>query len=156
MKNQRYAFQDIATTLNTSNRYTSLLQTCQKVEEVNKILFKELAYLNGTCKCGAIDNDNNTVILFCNNNSSFYKTNNLVSEIEQILRDNQFFFDNILVKLVQKQNKNFRKKQSQEMSEERYNAYKQMIEKLGLNYELNQQDIKDIVNNERDDDMITI
>ena len=133
--NHKYPIKHISQTLNENNSLANLISTCHEIDEINQILSKNIPNILNLCKCGAIDYPANTLVLFSHDNASYYKVNNLVTEIEQVLQSNTIIFDRILVKLTP----NIRQKATIkpiEFDEKKFQALQHMIEVLGLDYNL--------------------
>ncbi len=138
----------ISQTLNETKTFSTLMATCREIEKINKILARSIPSLVNICKCGALDYEKSTLVIFCHDNASFYKVNNLMVEIEDCLRDNKIFFDKILVKLVPNIQKQQRK-QTTQIDKRLYPAMEKIIKTLNLNYQLDYSDKQ--VKNSNDD-----
>lgn len=155
-KSKTVQINHISQMLNENNSFSKLMNSCREIENINKIISSQIPSLANVCRCGAIDYNESTIVLFCQDNASFYRVNNLMSEIEECLSDSKFFFDKILVKLVPNIETQH-KQESKKIDKRLYPAMEKIIATLELDYKIDYHDnASDKQPNQDDDDLIKL
>lgn len=96
----------------------------QELDSINELLWQQFADLRQICHCGAIDREQDLLIIFAKNNAAFYKVNQFIPQIQDALSDRRINFSKILVKVCPETHHN--KQKPRVVTTEQY----QMLEKF--------------------------
>lgn len=96
---RRYNFVTLGDQIKQTYNLDSLAMRVNELNRINSIICQNFAELRKICHCGAIDYANDLLVLYVVNNSAFYRVNQLVPAIQDVLAANQVYLGKLLVKV---------------------------------------------------------
>lgn len=96
---RRYNFVTLGDQIKQTYNLDSIAVKVNELNRINGIIHQNFAELRKICHCGAIDYANDLLVLYVVNNSAFYKVNQLVPEIQDVLSAHQVYLGKLLVKV---------------------------------------------------------
>ena len=98
-RKKKYNFVTLSEQIQQTYTLDSIAAMVAELNRINSILNQNFAELRDICHCGAIDYANDLLVLYVINNGAFYKVNQLVPEIQDVLAANQVYLGKLLVKV---------------------------------------------------------
>lgn len=80
------------------NNLTHIRGVITELERLTKLIHHAFPELQHMCHCGAIDYANDLLVVYTVNNAAFYKVNQYIPLIEDLLVENHLQFAKILIK----------------------------------------------------------
>lgn len=96
---RKYDFVTLGDHINQTHNLNNFAVKIKEINRINTIIHQNFADLKQICHCGAIDYTNDLLVLYAINNGAFYKINQMVSVIQDILTANKIDFGKLLVKV---------------------------------------------------------
>ena len=98
-RKKRYNFVTLGEQIQKTYTLDSIAARVAELNRINSILNQNFVELRNICHCGAIDYANDLLVLYVINNGAFYKVNQLVPDIQDVLAVNQVYLSKLLVKV---------------------------------------------------------
>lgn len=110
--------------------FAKIKSLSDKANFITKLIHQKLPAFAQDCHCGAIDNEQNMLVIYVSNNSAFYSINNQIEQIEDILKNNAFYFDKILIKINPSKIMTSRKNRSRNLSAKQVNSFNRLADAI--------------------------
>ena len=98
-RKKKYNFVTLSEQIQQTYTLDSIAAMVAELNRINSILNQNFVELRNICHCGAIDYANDLLVLYVINNGAFYKLNQLVPTIQDVLAANQVYLGKLLVKV---------------------------------------------------------
>jgi hypothetical protein len=98
-RKKKYNFVTLGDQIRQTYNLDSIAAKVAELNRINNIISQNFAELRKICHCGAIDYANDLLVLYVVNNGAFYKVNQLVPAIQDLLAVNQVYLGKLLVKV---------------------------------------------------------
>lgn len=96
---RKYDFITLSDHINHTHNLNNLAVKIKEINRINIIIYQNFTELKKFCHCGAIDYTNDLLVLYAINNGAFYKINQMVPAIQDVLAANKIDFGKLLVKV---------------------------------------------------------
>lgn len=99
MKYQKHKAPSFATFAEClSPNLSQTLRNIVKLERMNAIIYAAFPHLREVCHCGAIDYENELLVIYTADNAAYYSVNNYLNALQECLERHGCGFDKILLK----------------------------------------------------------
>lgn len=103
-------FTTVGAKLEQVNTLSQLRSLVDQIRYITDIIHSNVPEIKDICHCGSIDNNESLLVIFVENNASFYKVNQYITMIQDALFANSQLYDKIIIKVspTRYQNDKFR------------------------------------------------
>lgn len=96
---KKYNFVTLGDQIKQTYNLDNIAVKVNEINRINNILNQSFVDLRQICHCGAIDYANDLLVLYAVNNGAFYKINQMIGSIQDVLSANQVYLGKLLVKV---------------------------------------------------------
>lgn len=117
-------FTTVAAKLEQVSILTKLRSIVDQIKYITNIIHSNIPEIKDVCHCGAIDANENLLVIFVENNASFYKVNQYITMIQDALFANGESFDKIIIKVSPTRSKAIKiKHRTQELTDKQIHSW---------------------------------
>lgn len=148
-------FHTAAENIELAPALSKIRQIINETAQITNMLHNNLPSLSQICHCGAIDHDEEIIVLFVANNSAFYKVNQLIPQIEDILYAHQIRYNKLMIKVRPETAVSSKRKKPHLLTPEQRDGWRKLAAQIGRE-DLIKNDNEIILNtsHNQDDDFI--
>lgn len=84
---------------NSTQNLGNLFHIVTELNRITKLIHTNFRQLCEICYCGALDYEDNLLIVYVKNNSAFYIVNGMARAIQDVLSKNNIHFNKLLIKV---------------------------------------------------------
>lgn len=124
-------FHTAAENLEISPGLNQIRSIINEAAYITQVLHANLATLANICHCGAIDRNEDIIVLFVANNSAFYKINQLIPTIEDIFYAHQIRYNKIMIKVRPENSQATKHKKPNVLSQKQKDGLLRLAKQIG-------------------------